>query len=523
MRLASLHSLPTWPLHAVSATREIERQILRDESDDRWMLEAGAVAANLARAIAPHARRIGVACGSGHNGGDGYAMAAALCHALTACGANVYVMQTGSSALSPLTQTMRWRALEAGATEVHAWPDDLDLAVDAISGIGAQGNPRAAIADLLLKMHRAPCFLALDVPTGLHADTGEWMIDPSLLPPPPMSQSRHTLSLITVKPGLLTGAGRDWSGTVWISSLGAAWSDTPQNQAKATLGNQPWPKRESLHQAHKGSFGDVTVLAGQAPTATRTGMLGAAVLAARSALHAGAGRVTWVPLGESRDALPTLDPGQPDVMIQHLEYWLRGPQPSGSVWVVGCGGGEAVAEILPLALAHPRAVVLDADALNHIAQDAALKQRFCARGQRGWIQVFTPHPLEAARLLGLSSAQVQRDRLGCAQAIAEQLWGIVVLKGSGSITAAPNLPPIVNASGNARLAVGGTGDVLAGAIAGRLAAHRNTLQPDQAEPNWGAHQSHVAATVWEHGHLADTWPAHQSMTASALAAAFVRA
>jgi hydroxyethylthiazole kinase-like uncharacterized protein yjeF len=157
---------------------------------------------------------------------------------------------------------------------------------------------------------------------------------------------------------------------------------------------------------------------------------------------------------------------------------------------------------LPPVLAA-RALVLDADALNAIAADPQLQALLQARGRRGAATVLTPHPLEAARLLGQSTAQVQGDRLAAARELAQRFGSVVVLKGSGSVVAAPQGRIHINPTGNARLATAGTGDVLAGMIGARL-AHGE----DAFTAAWSA--------VYLHGLAADTWPADEPLTASAL-------
>ena len=130
--------------------------------------------------------------------------------------------------------------------------------------------------------------------------------------------------------------------------------------------------------------------------------------------------------------------------------------------VCGCGGGTDVRQALPPLLSHAARLVLDADALNALADDTALQALLRQRGARGLATVLTPHPLEAARLLACSSADVQRDRLAAAKALSDRLGATVLLKGSGTVIAAPTGVPWVNSSGNAALATAGSGDVLAG-------------------------------------------------------------
>jgi hydroxyethylthiazole kinase-like uncharacterized protein yjeF len=163
--------------------------------------------------------------------------------------------------------------------------------------------------------------------------------------------------------------------------------------------------------------------------------------------------------------------------------------------VCGCGGGDAVRQVLPTLLARSARLVLDADALNALAADAALLAQLDARARRGQPTVLTPHPLEAARLLGTDSTRVQADRLRAARELSLRHGCVLLLKGSGSVVAAPDGRIAINPSGNALLAAGGSGDVLAGWIAGRWA------QSADAKGD-AAYRSTLAAT-WLHGHSAD--------------------
>jgi hydroxyethylthiazole kinase-like uncharacterized protein yjeF len=174
--------------------------------------------------------------------------------------------------------------------------------------------------------------------------------------------------------------------------------------------------------------------------------------------------------------------------------------------VVGCGGGDAIREWLPQALACPR-LVIDADGLNALAHDPALQRLTQRRQARGWVTVLTPHPLEAARLLGIGTAEVMADRLGNARLLSERFGVITVLKGSGTVVAEPGGLPWINATGNARLATAGTGDVLAGMIGAALARPHDS----SAEA--------VRRAVAAHGALADHWPAGPALTAGQLALA----
>jgi hydroxyethylthiazole kinase-like uncharacterized protein yjeF len=195
-------------------------------------------------------------------------------------------------------------------------------------------------------------------------------------------------------------------------------------------------------------------------------MTGAALLAARAAHAAGAGRIFVEVLGPD-PSTPSLDLLRPELMFRH--DWTRRATAAAlaqTTVVCGCGGGDAVRAPLPRLLSTAARLVLDADALNAIAADPALPSLLCARARRQAGTVLTPHPLEAARLLGCSAAEVQSDRLHAARTLADRFECVVVLKGSGSIIAAPGQTPRVNSTGNASLATAGTGDVLAGWLGG---------------------------------------------------------
>jgi len=226
-------------------------------------------------------------------------------------------------------------------------------------------------------------------------------------------------------------------------------------------------------------------------------MAGAALLAATAALHSGAGRVFACLLDESA---PALDLSQPDLMLRRWDALdLK------QMFVAcGCGGGDAVRGVLPKVLSTAHALVLDADALNAIAADTHLQSLLQARARRERATVLTPHPLEAGRLLGCTAAQVQADRLQAARELAERFRCVVVLKGSGSVIAAPTCASRINPTGNGRLATAGTGDVLAGMVAALLAMGMEAFEA-------------ASGAVYEHGAAADRWPADQPLTAAALA------
>ncbi len=223
-------------------------------------------------------------------------------------------------------------------------------------------------------------------------------------------------------------------------------------------------------------------------------MEGAAILAARGALHAGAGRV-YVALLHA-DTL-THDPVQPELMFRDLARLNL----SNLTVVAGCGGGADIEKCLPDVLRHASKLVLDADGLNALASQPTLQALLRKRPPSS--TVLTPHPLEAARLLNVSSSLIQSNRLDAAQSLAEQFSCVVTLKGSGTVIAAPGMVPRINPTGNGRLASAGTGDVLAGMIGAHLTQGQSAFEAS-------------CLSVFQHGAIADSWPVMGSFTAQSL-------
>jgi hydroxyethylthiazole kinase-like uncharacterized protein yjeF len=227
-------------------------------------------------------------------------------------------------------------------------------------------------------------------------------------------------------------------------------------------------------------------------------MVGASLLAAHAASLAGAGRVlVHTHASDTGGALP-VDVRHPELMLRPLAELQAALRDNRKATVVaGCGGGDAVAAELPGCLAHAARLVLDADALNAIARDAGLRTPLRARHARARATILTPHPLEAARLLGTTAAEVQANRLAAARQLAADTGAVVVLKGSGTLVAAPDGRVAVNPTGDARLATAGTGDVLAGWIGGLWSA-----QPAAASAVAQAFEV-ARAAAWIHGRACD--------------------
>lgn len=494
------------------ASRAIERACLASSPAHALIESAGLAVARLAVALAPRAERIWVAAGPGNNGGDGLVAARWLHRA----GKRVRVTWFGDPQHLPADAShARAEALNAGLVlePAGAMPADdpaaPELAIDALLGLGQQRAPEGVLADTIRALNRCrergSTVLAVDLPTGLCADTGRRLGEAIV-------QADATLALLTVKPGLFTAEGRDAAGDVWWDDLAVPFDDSVPPSARlagrADAQAALAPRLGAPHASHKGRFGDGWVVGGA------SGMVGAAQLAARAGLRAGAGRVYLSLLDD--DAGPGVLAGGLELMQRSWADARAMGLAQRATVVCGCGGGDAVRLVLPELLARAHRLVLDADALNAVASDPALAGQLEARGRRGAPTILTPHPLEAARLLGTSPAALQAERCTAARRLAERFGATVVLKGSGSVIARPGATPVINPTGNARLATAGTGDVLAGWIGGAWSGH----------PEADAAACAAIGTTWLHGRAAEMpgrsglpLPADQLIDAMAAAAA----
>lgn len=492
--LPVLPSSRSWPLHTASESRAIEQAAAADLHAHTLMARAGESVARLALAVAPHARTVDVWCGPGNNGGDGY-VAARL---LRSWGKGVRAIAVGGATKRPPDAGSAWQqARDAGVAISEAWPDDTqaDLAIDALLGIGGQRALEGAFAAAVERLNAADTpVLAVDLPSGLDADSGR-VLGVAV-------RAAHTLSLLTLKPGLFTAHGRDHVGRVWFDDLGVAAGPGAVELSGPDAARALCAPR--LHVQHKGSFGDVLVIGGA------TGMVGAAVLAARAAMAAGAGRVYLGVLAGTEPGW--FDAVHPELMARPVAALLDPQRLDSATVVCGCGGG-AMGQTLPPLLHHAQRLVLDADALNTIAADPGLQVALRARKSRGLATVLTPHPLEAARLLGSDTAQVQADRLRAARDLAEATSCTVLLKGSGSIVATSGCTQAINPTGDARLGSAGSGDVLAGWLGGWWSAHAQAASPHGV----------AQGSAWLHGAAVAHSTQQGPLRASPLIDAMVRA
>jgi hydroxyethylthiazole kinase-like uncharacterized protein yjeF len=470
-------------LYRVAELRAIEHAAAAALPDGELMRRAGQAGAEAALALFAGAARpatVLVVAGPGNNGGDALEVAANLAGpdpGAGAAGVHVIVLHYPPPGVQSAERGAAYERAVASPAQIIdgdarlQW-SDIDLVVDGLFGIGLTRPISGTTAALIGQVNMLDCpVLALDVPSGLDADTGA-VVGPDGV----AIRASHTITFIGDKPGLHTNDGRDHAGAIAVAPLAIDAALYPAVQLQLNhpilFAGQLKARRQNTH---KGSYGNVAVVGG-AP-----GMSGAPILAARTALHGGAGRV-YVLFPEQGWAA---DSGQPELMCRPAD----GFDMDQATVVIGPGLGSATTatDLLAHAIASTGALLADADALNLLAATPALQTGLAARPEQA---VLTPHPLEAARLLGVMVAAVQADRVTAARTLATRLNAVVVLKGSGTVIAAPDGRCVINTTGNAALATAGTGDVLSG-LCGSLLA--------QGWPQWQA----ALAAVWLHGTAAD--------------------
>jgi NAD(P)H-hydrate epimerase len=455
------------------------------------MQRAGAAAA--AEIALRHRDRIGggvaVFAGPGNNGGDAWVVA----RALAACGARVRVIEP-VPAKSADARAERALALADGAPGALRAGDALDdhgeaLVIDGLLGTGASGTPRGEIADALGAMHamreRGAAIIAIDLPSGLDASTGER--------PASTVRADLTLTFGTMKQGLVRN--RECCGTVVVLDIGLGASAALDDDAPSLV-DEPWVAsvvRPFAADAHKGTRRKLVVVGGH------EGMAGATVLAARAALRSGIGMVRLLVQTPSLAAVQEAEPyalagvwpGDDKTLNEAVLDWA-------DAIVVGPGLGRdgASRDVLDLMLDRWRGpTVLDADAITLFAGDVAgLAARLAGRPA-----LLTPHVAELARLTGAPLREVLAHPFEASRDAAAALGATVLLKGVPTIVSAPSGAQLVSATGTPALATGGSGDVLSG-IAGTLLAQLGDA------PTAGA------AAAWVHGRAAERVPAAGSNT-----------
>lgn len=465
-------------VYAEREVRAIDATLIAAAGGAPYLLMQRAASAALEhlRSLWPAARSLLIVCGPGNNGGDGWALARLAIQA--GLEATVLCLRTdferGSAEARRARSDYRgaWIALEDGSQAARTALAAADLVVDAVFGLGltrAPSGPYAELIEAIGDCHR-PVF-ALDLPSGLQANTGH--------APGAAVHAAASLMFVAAKPGLFTGRGRALAGRRALASLA-----DPAKSLRACAPHAPLARvvdRGHLagllppraRDAHKGDSGHVLVLGGD------SGMAGASLLCARSALRSGAGLVS---LGTRQAHAAALVAAQPECMVRAVEdaAALQPLLQHASVCVLGPGLGQAEWGqcVFESALQSASARVLDADALNLLAQSP--------RPLPG--AVLTPHPGEAARLLGITVGAVQADRFSALDALVERYQACVVLKGAGSLVGAPGELPVLVDAGNPGMAVGGMGDVLAGVIAALRAQGLSAF-----EAAWGGALLHACA------------------------------
>lgn len=438
-------------LYSAAQTRELDRRAIEQLGIPGYVLmqRAAAAAWVALKDRWPEARRIAVLCGSGNNGGDGYELA----RLARAEQRELRVIQIGRPPSHGDAATAR--AAWAVVGSIECWRDDafagVDVIVDAIFGTGLSRAPdaeaRTAIEATKIAREAGTGVLAIDLPSGLDADCG--VVIGSAV------EADLTVTFIGRKPGLYTGQGPSHCGHVLFASLGLPESLADGLEPVAWLLD-----RAQLHRwlparrrdAHKGSHGHVLLIGGNA------GMAGAALIAGRAALRAGAGLVSVATRAEHAAALVA---AQPELMVRAVEApaALAERIARASVIAIGPGLGEDdwARAMLAAALAADRPLVVDADALNLLAR--------APQTRADW--VLTPHPGEAARLLGVDTAAIGADRGAAVSELHRRYGGVAVLKGAGTLIRGARtwLCPF----GNPGMAAGGMGDALTGVIAALIA------------------------------------------------------
>ena len=441
------------PVYRTDEIRRIESLAHSAAGSPRLMEIAGLAAAELARdLIADGGKSVLVLAGPGNNGGD--ALVAA--RHLKQWWHRVSLVFTGQRSKLSTDAAAAFDAWATSGGEVLTDPPrgalrTFGLIVDGLFGVGLERQISGGYAELIAAVNASAVpVLALDVPSGLHADSGRVLGC--------AAQARHTVTFIALKPGLLTLDGPDLCGDLHVRDLGlqveALLAPKGRTIASTVLSAALPPRRLN---SHKGTFGSVGVVGGA------EGMTGAALLAARAALELGSGRVYVGLLGP--DA-PRLDFGQPELMLRSAQDVLAMDALECLILGPGLSQSHAAMRCVEQALERDLPLVIDADALNLIGAHASLQDS--CRSRRA-ATVITPHPAEAGRLAGVSTSEIQNDRVRSALWIAQRYHAFTALKGLGTVVATPDGTYDINTSGNPGLASAGMGDVLSGVLGALVA------------------------------------------------------
>jgi NAD(P)H-hydrate epimerase len=442
---------PPLPLYSCEQSRAIDAHAMQalGLSGLELMGRAGAASWALLRKRWPHVERIGVLCGPGNNGGDGYVLARIALAA--GCQVQVLVGPDGSPRSEDCKRAAaQWREAGGSSRAYDGRLPEVELWVDALYGTGLARPSSGVVQAMIERINAARLpILSLDVPSGLDADRGS-----------ARQTSVHAdvaLSFITAKRGLYTAQACEVE--VLYDRLGLPpeiFAGFPPAARLYRRENLPGGLGPRHANAHKGEYGHVLCVGGE------VGMGGAVRLCAEAALRAGAGLASVATRSEAAAALVAARPEAMthaiedaealNVLIRRADVLAVGP---------GLGQGDWGRALFEAAVASGKPLILDADGLSLLA--AYPRQLPQA--------ILTPHPGEAARLLGIGTAQVQADRFAAVEALVERHACVVVLKGAGTLVAAPGETTAVIGAGNPGMATGGMGDVLTGVIAALHAQH----------------------------------------------------
>jgi NAD(P)H-hydrate epimerase len=447
--------MQTLPIELFSAqqARDIDRKAQQQIPITGFLLMTAAAEAGFA-AMQAHfstAKNILVICGAGNNAGDGYLIAKLALQAdydvqLVAVGATEKLIGDAALAYAAF--------IDAGGVVLHDFTsiDAVDLVVDALLGTGLDRPITGRFATAIDHVNSLNVqVLAVDIPSGLNADTGNVMGC--------AVQADMTLTFIALKQGLFTGLAADYCGQILFAGLqvGAEIIATEYCQA-SLLSAQKLAKRSAC--AHKGYFGHVLVVGGD------YGYAGAVMLAAEAALNAGSGLVS---VATRKEHAQQVHLACPELMGHALNQAIdiTSLLDKVTVLVLGPGLGQTAwaKEIWSELVQHDIPRVIDADALNLLVESPCYADNW----------VLTPHPGEAARLLNCTTADILQDRFWAVRALQKQYGGVCILKGAGTlVTAGEHV--YVNTTGNPGMASGGMGDVLAGVIGALLAQKYSLLE-----------------------------------------------
>ncbi len=457
-------------LYTAAQVRELDRLAIERQGIPSLTLmeRAGADALDALTGRYPGAGNLVVLCGGGNNAGDGYVLARLARQA----GLEVRVIAlVEPGRLKGDAAASAQKYLQTGSVEAALALEGADIIVDALLGSGLNRPVEGSFAEAieLINAASAPVF-ALDIPSGLNGDTGVCLGS--------AVRADATITFIGLKRGMFTAEGPEFCGEILFSDLGTPAGMHAAIDAEARLIRHEEVMlnlRARPRDAHKGRYGHVLVIGGD------YGYQGASILAGSAAARAGAGLVTVATRPEHARTIPLFRPElmtaaataarDLDALLDRVSVVAIGPGLGQSDWAI-----SLLAKVLQTRLP----LVVDADALNLLALEPLRRENW----------VLTPHPGEAARLLGITSTEVQTDRFAAVASLRDRFGGTVALKGAGSLVAGATGPIRLNRTGNPGMAGGGMGDVLTGVIAGLVA---QGMEPDVA----------TVAGVYLHGYAAD--------------------